>query len=619
MNPMFQAALDLLARSPAITAVPPGGMAPPPPIGTAPTAPPGANPVRIEQQNVLNMIEIEVLGHYPDGSVDIYSRPCRQTNRIPSVARLAYADLILWCGEQALTCVHPGRDIVSGLITMDQVRNAIAYFGNMISLADAVPMGQGVWRADGEVTLINAGQAVTYDHINSALIDVNTPRVGCQTLDFSSTEPWVDFAILRGNLTSAADPNWCRDRFKEVQDIFSNWYWRFPRDRDLTASLACVTWIQTLLPWRPEVALTGESDSGKSALMKQVLAPFFGRLAMQTEQASEAGIRQEVKNRSLAILLDEFDKNRERQKILHLFRSASTGGVIRKGTRDHRGATFRMQHIPWMAAIDSGLVEAADKNRCIVLHLDDIPKANRGALTLPRPRDVNILGLEMLAVTLRHLPTTLELFEFLKTQRFQDVHGRQIEAYAVPAALMAAIMGMDRNAAAGLLGAFLEGKFSNQQGFHDRDELMRCILESQFDARPGVKMSVSAALANENAYQEHHAALERNGIAIRTANTGRPTWGCGPGHFLVLNTRSVLRYLLRGTRWYDMDIDQILERLPRADWQRTRIDSKRVVSLWLPAQNYLERSMSPEEEASRELDANSPVGLDSDALNLDLT
>src|SRR5262249_35874742 len=156
----------------------------------------------------------------------------------------------------------------------------------------------------------------------------------------SSTEEWVDFDSLNSNCQMTTNPQWCVARFSELERHFQRWFWVHPVDATVAAALAVCTWVQTILPWRPEVAITAPSGAGKSTLLKSLLAPLYGRLAMYTDQSSEAGIRQAIQNRSVAIILDEFEKSRERPKILQLFRSTSRGAVIRRGTADQRGMRF---------------------------------------------------------------------------------------------------------------------------------------------------------------------------------------------------------------------------------------------------------------------------------------
>jgi ABC-type uncharacterized transport system YnjBCD ATPase subunit len=61
----------------------------------------------------------------------------------------------------------------------------------------------------------------------------------------------------------------------------------------VAACLAACSWVQTLWPWRPEVAVTGPSDSGKSTLF-QFIKRFFGRLSEFFDKPTEAAIRQLV-------------------------------------------------------------------------------------------------------------------------------------------------------------------------------------------------------------------------------------------------------------------------------------------------------------------------------------
>jgi hypothetical protein len=66
-----------------------------------------------------------------------------------------------------------------------------------------------------------------------------------------------------------------------------------------------------------------------------------------------------------AILIDELESDEKRHRILEMFRIGGMGGDVHRGTTDQRGEPCTIQHIPWMAAIESGLKRAADKNRFV--------------------------------------------------------------------------------------------------------------------------------------------------------------------------------------------------------------------------------------------------------------
>jgi hypothetical protein len=540
----------------------------------------------IEQRAVLDLIKLEALGHYPDGSIDIFSQERRQVNRIPKIARLAYPELVLFCGEVILNTVHAGTEIVSGRKTMEEVRNAIAFFGGLVSLVDANPVGQGVWLADDQITIISGGQAAVFDPVANTLTQTFIPRVGRQILDFATTEEWCDFTELKNYLDLSLQPSECQAWLQEAIGLFSRWYWKHPIDATVATCLATATWIQTLLHWRPEITVAGSSNSGKTTFFDSLLTRLYGHMACQSDQPTEAALRQAIRNTSVAIIVDEFEKSEHRQRILNLFRSSSRGAIVRRGTADQHGKRFIIRHIPWFSAIESGLQDEADRNRFIILDMLRPPVTAQGKISLPAADRIQDLGLRLLAIALRHARTINDLFLFLKTQHFPGVNGRVVESYAIPAAVLAAVRQTDQPGALAILSSFLQGKEFARQGLADEQALIRAIMESHFDQGTR-RRSIGEALSNESTFSECRKAIERHGVALICNQQGPRKWGLSSSHFLAFNITSIQRHLLKGTRWEDLDVGQILERLPGAHWKSCSIAARRVTCLCLPAKDHL--------------------------------
>src|SRR4029077_7853973 len=88
-------------------------------------------------------------------------------------------------------------------------------------------------------------------------------------------------------------------------------------------------------------------------------------------------------------------------------------------------------------------------------------------------------------------------------------------------------------------------------------------------------------------FTECRRALERHGVGLVSDRREPRTYGVAPSHHLVINAAAVKRYLLKSTRWAELNIDQLLERLPGASWKVCSIDTHRVTCLYLPSQDYI--------------------------------
>lgn len=573
---LYDALLALAAQAIPIVAPPPGSPLPSAPA--IPGVPAGLN----DEHDILTTIRLQVLGHHSDGGVDVYSQERRQVHRIPDVSRLQLPTLLQICGLAARDHVHANREPVPGRSTLEQVRNAISLFAGQVSLTDCWPVGQGIWRADGRICLVNAGRAATF--AGGRLTNLDVPRCGSQVLDFSSSQEWTDFVALQGLLDLARDPLWCRDVLQQTIDLFAKWYWKHSVDAQVAACLACATWVQTLWPWRPEINVTGTSGSGKTMFMEEVLSRLYGRLAAFSTKSTEAGLRQQIRNRSVAVLVDEFEGGHERQRVLDLFRSTGRGSEIMRGTSDQRGRRYLLRHMPWFGNIESGLNDDTDKNRFILLNLQRPPKKKNSRIILPDEAQLQALGQRLLAVALTVFDRAVALWLAAKVTQVEDIHQRIIESFAVPAAVYGACFGLDEVGTVGKLREFLADKRLVRDNQANEQELLATILESHFDVAPGRRASVAEALACETTYAEVRPALERYGVALCSATRGPRRYVSGPDSRLFLNPSAVKRYLLKSTDWSLKDIGQLLERLPGAEHVQRHIAGKKVWGWLLPAE-----------------------------------
>jgi hypothetical protein len=248
-----------------------------------------------------------------------------------------------------------------------------------------------------------------------------------------------------------------------------------------------------------------------------------------------------------------------------------------------------MQHLPWVAGIESGLETMADRNRFIILDLDPPATSQRGKLALPSEPAINDLGVRLLAVALRNMDRARALFYYLRTVQVPGVNSRVIESYAVAAALKAAVDNCTHDQARAVLVSFLRDKHLVSGDVSDEQELMRAILEAFVDCGQGRRITPPEILGSKMQYLDHREALERHGMGLLTGHVGPRTWSIEPTARLFLNPDAVKRYLLRGTRWADLGIGQYLERLG-GKYEQHALAGKRVWGWALPALDWIEPS-----------------------------
>lgn len=142
-------------------------------------------------------------------------------------------------------------------------------------------------------------------------------------------------------------------------------------------------WIVTailggVMRWRPHIYLTGDRGAGKSTVLDELVKRLLGGLVVEADGGStEAGIRREIFNASIPVIMDESEGNNrnDREKIasvMNLMRASSSGGVVLNALEKYKcRASFLM------AGINPQIRTEADKSRMAVIHLraDDAPGA----------------------------------------------------------------------------------------------------------------------------------------------------------------------------------------------------------------------------------------------------
>ena len=85
--------------------------------------------------------------------------------------------------------------------------------------------------------------------------------------------------------------------------LFGGWRWRGKSDVMVISGLTLATWVQTIWAWRPRIDILGGSNTGKSMLCSAL----FSDCCILTSDTTAAGLRQEIKNSAVAVIVDEVD------------------------------------------------------------------------------------------------------------------------------------------------------------------------------------------------------------------------------------------------------------------------------------------------------------------------
>ena len=532
------------------------------------------------ERQIADSLHIDVLGKTEDRQIEAYSTHLRRTVRFNGLARLKYDDLIELFGVPVKRCVlSSAQDDVPGMYPLVEVRRAIGLLASCRLLSDETKLGPGCWPVQDEagrdeqaVVLVNASEAM---HYNGHIERITHPRHRGQLLSFESgAAPWYDYDQLVGLLEQANDAAFRERVADDLVNLFRRWRWQGKHDAMIASGLALATWVQTIWAWRPRIDVLGASNTGKSMLCG-ALAGLFHGLVIMTSDTTAAGLRQKICNSASVVIVDEVDaKNRAKvarqREILEMLRSASRGTAALRGTGSGKAMEFTLRHLVWVAGISLSYDDQADRNRAIILNLQKPLSELAGKLRLPSPDELRDLGQRSLAAALWACQEARKTALALKDERIDDVDQRLVEGYAVPAAMIATLLGMDAKATAGLLQTMLLETKQDAPVEADEATLVADILGASVRLDHCV-LNVSQVLdhvlnvatgENRDAWRK---VLESAGIKLDLGATPK----------IILQYQLVRRKLLQGTRWAEQAIDQYLRRIDGAQTAIRRVGGSR--------------------------------------------
>lgn len=144
-----------------------------------------------------------------------------------------------------------------------------------------------------------------------------------------------------------------------------------PKDYFYLASWVMQAQVFSILPWRFHLWLTGQRGNGKSEIIKWVSQMVPNSLL--TANATEAGIRQKVKNNAMAVCFDESEPESGRmERVIDLARQMNTNNEAKslRGTVSGQVIESNTQCIFLMGSIQTANLNAADLSRFFVIEIE---------------------------------------------------------------------------------------------------------------------------------------------------------------------------------------------------------------------------------------------------------
>lgn len=530
-------------------------------------------------QMVLKRIGMMILGHI-EGTETIMGFSLNRGTmfEIQNHAYYRTENLLFHMGQEVENHVNLTKEVNPTLATLTQIKEAIAVEGGKRRITDSNQLGVGVWEMNGRLLLVGAGEMLIW---NGDITSSKIPLIENKLVDIGSSEAWFNKEHICELFEASKSPEWCRKVFQDGKELFELWdNWVFPDTPQLAAALVCCTWLQTTWKWRPQIGVTGPTNSGKSTLMDGAVKYLFGNLALSIVKPTEASIRQHMRHTAKVLIVDEFEHDSHRQKILELFRTSSRGGVIPRGTASQRGAKYGLKHIPWVGAIEMGMKSAADRNRYILLELKDVEKGKGSKLRLPNEEYLAELGIQLMVVAMRNWRAIKEMDAIIRESEHPEFDRRMIESYSLPCAVIGVVMGMNASEARDLLFETIKTRNDHyEKVMGDEEQLLRTIYQA--NVLVGKELTTISECLMPGASPDESRAINSHGVAKIHARGKTAKSDAEPERvFFIADV--VSQKLLGGTRFREMGIDQILMRVPGAKKSKQRMGSHQARGIAIP-------------------------------------
>lgn len=488
-------------------------------------------------RKMLEKIGITYCAQNEESRIEIFSSERRMFASLPLVIR--YADLIQAAGILVIEKVQENAED-TGDISMREIRVAIAAVSSATTAVEN-KRGQGCWKVDEKrIAIVNKGEMGILNG-RPKLNRVIDPMLDDKAYAIGSSADWVNFDQLELDLTSEPKEIYQKELDQVVKLIsqfnFGDASLRHP---ELIAGLLLASFVQACWPLRPQVFLIGQSYSGKTTLL-MMLEKLLGQAGRRFSQPSAAGLRAFIKQSAKVVLLDEVEKSRHRREIFEMIRASARGDSLIRSSANQTMREFSINNIFWCAAIESGLIDEADKTRFLTI---EMKKTNEIPVS-PTEDKLNELGRCLTRLAICSFRDALRLVEVLKAEPYSKKHGRLNECYAIPAAAYAAARGLSDSNAVLLFHDFMRAVELDEEIENDHKQLLQDIFDAEI--RNGSEViHVGSKLQHPDGFSDEIIAL--NGVCKDLEN-------------YYFNRNLLRKQILAGDRWKNIRLDLLLLRI----------------------------------------------------------
>ena len=271
-------------------------------------------------------------------------------------------------------------------------------------------------------------------------------------------------------------------------------------------------------------SLTGEQGTGKST-MQACISNFLGEFALTFDgQSSEAGIRQKVGSSSCAVLIDEAEADsRKIANTLTFFRTASSSGIVAKGTSDQTGMDFILKLTGMIGGIVAPALNPADLSRFLRIEL--LPKGDKRHDLLTNNERQTEIGKKAIMYIIQNYKTFKEVCKIVRKFLLEDNdNSRYADSFTTIIAGAYLLLNMNNNQEEikTFMKQFNFDKEKTQMATKDHNNLLNKILKTNLRTTTGTGTYSVIELINSLFYSGNDnekkmdikRTLGRNGIKV---------------------------------------------------------------------------------------------------------
>ena len=504
----------------------------------------------VREQKMLSEIGIMYAAQGESGGYEVFSSVTKTFTILPATFR--YSDLLTACGAPVKYMVQEHSED-SGEHPFREVKNAIALVASQ-HLPFPEKRGKGVWPVDdSRIAIVTEGELAILNG-RRTLQRTSDPLLNDYAYNISrSADPqqWVDLDLLQEDLDQEQTPY--LHVLEEVLALVKKWNFRHSShcQPELLVGLMLASVMQTCWELRPQVFLVGRTYSGKTQLFKQIIERILKSIAERMSGPSAAGVRAVIGGSSIVCLLDELEKSRHRKEIFEMVRAAARGDTIVRSSMRQKVKKFSMRNIFWCAAIESGVIEEADRTRFIAIELD---RGDDNKVHIPDGQAVD-WGAKLIRIAIHSYKRAKELVELFRDNQYDESAGRLNECYAVPAAAYAAAVGLSDQDAIETYHIMMSVIETDEEVEAEHLMLLHDIFDAEIRDHSTGQFNVVMDMLTSGF---DTSTLKANGIGKDMEN-----------HYF--NRQLLLKNVLDKKKWGEKRLDHILLNIPGAERTRNRL------------------------------------------------